>query len=343
MSRPLDGAEGRVIQALGSIGTATLASRILGFVRDMIVARAFGAGAGTDAFFVAFRIPNMLRRLLAEGALSTAIIPVFSEYLVKRPRAELLRMLRAVRLAARLDFAIDPDTWRTAGFAHAEDPNHFVDLDWQGFGPYPFNGLPRDYTAAVAKFGRNRLQETGTLPWAVEERYGALRRAFEDYGRRGVFGQNDIIFFSAWLSHYVQDAHVPFHAVINHDGQLTGQNGIHARFESAMFERYRDRLTIAPKSTAAIRDPRDFSFATLLQSNQLVPPILKADLEAIGTRDVYDEAYYEAFFAGARGVMERRLNDSIAAVAAMIAGAWEAAGKPAVPLDPPVTPQRRRR
>src|SRR6266508_1809257 len=67
-----------VLRAVGVIGAATLASRVLGFVRDMVVARAFGAGPVTDAFFVAFRIPNLLRRLLAEGALSTAIVPVFS-------------------------------------------------------------------------------------------------------------------------------------------------------------------------------------------------------------------------------------------------------------------------
>ena len=56
---------------------------MLGFVRDMVVARAFGAGPVTDAFFVAFRIPNLLRRLLAEGALSTAMIPVFTETLTR--------------------------------------------------------------------------------------------------------------------------------------------------------------------------------------------------------------------------------------------------------------------
>src|SRR5918996_1878497 len=88
--------ERQVVGALGSIGAATLASRVLGFVRDMIVALAFGAGPVTDAFFVAFRIPNILRRLLAEGALSTAVIPVFTEYAVSRPREEVLRMLRAV-------------------------------------------------------------------------------------------------------------------------------------------------------------------------------------------------------------------------------------------------------
>jgi hypothetical protein len=254
-----------------------------------------------------------------------------------------MRPLYERHRATLIERSIDPDTWRTAGFGDEEDPNHFVDLDWQGFGPYPYNGLPRDYTAAIAKFGRSRIHETGTLPWALEERYGALRRAFEDYARRGTFGQNDIIFFSAWLAHYVADAHVPFHAVFNHDGQLTGQNGIHARFESTMFERYRDRLTIAPKPVAPIKDPRDFAFTTLLQSTQLVPAILKSDLEAIGTRDEYDDAYYEAFFKANHATLERRVNEAIAATAAVLAGAWEAAGKPPLPLSQPVRPQRRGR
>jgi len=92
----MSGSEGQVVRALGGIAGATLLSRLLGFVRDMVVARAFGAGPITDAFFVAFRIPNILRRLLAEGALSTAMIPVFTEYASIRERPDLLRMLRAV-------------------------------------------------------------------------------------------------------------------------------------------------------------------------------------------------------------------------------------------------------
>jgi putative peptidoglycan lipid II flippase len=92
--------ERQVVGALGSIGAATLTSRVLGFVRDMIVALAFGAGPVTDAFFVAFRIPNILRRLLAEGALSTAIVPVFTEYASAGSRDEFRRLLRAILGAA---------------------------------------------------------------------------------------------------------------------------------------------------------------------------------------------------------------------------------------------------
>ena len=85
-----------VVRAVGSIGIATLVSRILGFIRDMSVAHAFGAGLVTDAFLVAFRIPNLFRRLLAEGALSTAFVPIFTEYLTTRPREEFQRMVRSV-------------------------------------------------------------------------------------------------------------------------------------------------------------------------------------------------------------------------------------------------------
>ena len=253
-----------------------------------------------------------------------------------------LRPLFEKHRAMVVERAIDPDTWRIAGFKE-EEKNHFLDLDWEGYGKYPFTALPRDYAAAVAKFGRERIEDMGTLPWRAEEFHGNLRRAFEAYGRRGPFGQFDIVYLAATLAHYVSDAHVPFHAVVNYDGQLTGQNGIHGRFESALFERFRNQLTIAPKPIPPIREPRDFMFATIVEGTQLVPPILKADLDAIGTRDIYDDVYFKAFFASNRPVLERRLNEAIASVAAMITGAWEVAGKPPVPTDPPQPPQRRRR
>ena len=238
--------------------------------------------------------------------------------------------------------SIDPDIWRIAGFDD-ENPRHFLNLDWEGYGKYPFAALPRDYTAAVAKFGKARIEENGTLPWRVEEYHANLRRAFASYARRGVSGRYDLLVFSAALAHYISDAHVPFHAVINFDGQLTGQDGIHARFESSLFEQYRSQLAIAPAPLAPVRDPRNVAFETIIEGTQLVAPILKTDLAAIGTRDPYDDAYFNAFFTANRSVLERRLNESIAAVAAMIAGAWEAAGKPPAPPDPPPAPPQRRR
>ncbi|MBW2057321.1 MAG: murein biosynthesis integral membrane protein MurJ [Deltaproteobacteria bacterium] len=76
--------EKTIARATGVVGTATLLSRILGYLRDMVIAYFFGAGMATDAFFVAFRIPNTLRRLFGEGSLTVSFIPVFSEYLHHR-------------------------------------------------------------------------------------------------------------------------------------------------------------------------------------------------------------------------------------------------------------------
>jgi putative peptidoglycan lipid II flippase len=73
-----------LLRALATVGGMTFVSRILGFVRDTLIARVFGAGLMTDAFFVAFKIPNLLRRLFAEGAFSQAFVPVLSEYKNKR-------------------------------------------------------------------------------------------------------------------------------------------------------------------------------------------------------------------------------------------------------------------
>jgi hypothetical protein len=241
--------------------------------------------------------------------------------------------------------AIDPDTWIIAGWED-ERPRHFVDMDTAGFGQYPFPDLPRDYTAALSKFGAAKMRDAGTVPWRTEEIYGSLRRAFEAYPRRGGFGPNahmDVILFSAWIAHYTADGHVPLHGVANYDGQLTQQWGVHARWEATLFERYIDRWTIAPKPIAPIKDPRGFIFDALLQDTQLVPALLKSDRDAIGNRDMYDDAYYQAFFAANRSVMERRLDDSIAAVAAMITGAWEAAGKPVMSVNLTQPVQRRRR
>ncbi|MGH8753749.1 MAG: murein biosynthesis integral membrane protein MurJ, partial [Burkholderiales bacterium] len=69
-----------LLQTLATVSSMTLISRILGFVRDTVIARIFGAGLFTDAFFVAFRIPNLLRRLFAEGAFSQAFVPILAEY-----------------------------------------------------------------------------------------------------------------------------------------------------------------------------------------------------------------------------------------------------------------------
>ena len=77
-----------ITRAASTIGIGTLLSRVLGFLRDAVIAHFFGAGMAADAFFVAFRIPNLWRRLVGEGALTVSFIPVYGEYLAQRPEKE---------------------------------------------------------------------------------------------------------------------------------------------------------------------------------------------------------------------------------------------------------------
>ncbi|MFB0526334.1 MAG: murein biosynthesis integral membrane protein MurJ [bacterium] len=86
--------EGKITRSVAGVSVSTLASRILGYLRDMLIANFFGAGLVADAFFVAYRIPNLLRRLLGEGALSASFIPVFTEYLTTKPKEEAQRLAR---------------------------------------------------------------------------------------------------------------------------------------------------------------------------------------------------------------------------------------------------------
>lgn len=96
----------KVARAAGVIGVATLASRVFGFIRDLVIAYFFGAGPAADAFFVAFRIPNLMRRLFAEGTLTIAFIPVFTEVLRKKGRQEAMMLARATYTLLSLVLAV---------------------------------------------------------------------------------------------------------------------------------------------------------------------------------------------------------------------------------------------
>ncbi|MDD5248644.1 MAG: murein biosynthesis integral membrane protein MurJ [Rhodocyclaceae bacterium] len=88
-----------LLRALATVSSMTLVSRILGFVRDFVIARIFGAGFATDAFFVAFRLPNLLRRLFAEGAFSQAFVPLLADYRNRRGEADTKQLVDRVATA----------------------------------------------------------------------------------------------------------------------------------------------------------------------------------------------------------------------------------------------------
>lgn len=126
--------KGNLLRALLKVSGMTLISRVIGFLRDMIMARYFGAGFATDAFFVAFKLPNLLRRVFAEGAFSQAFVPVLAEYKNKRSMSDtrdfaasvagMLSVVLVIFTLLGIIFAGTVITTTAPGFTH--DPIKFA-------------------------------------------------------------------------------------------------------------------------------------------------------------------------------------------------------------------------
>jgi alkylated DNA nucleotide flippase Atl1 len=257
-----------------------------------------------------------------------------------------LKPFFAEQRAFVIEHAADPDLWRVVdlrGPLGAEDPNHFVDLDL--FEAPPFTAIPHEWDAYVAKYGLEKATQMGRLPWRTEEIYNKLVTAFENIAKSTgpSYAGDNARYLSAVLSHYIGDAHVPFHAAANYDGQLTNQRGVHSRFETDLVLRNQSALALSPVTIQPVPNIREFVFSTLNDSYGQVDAVLKADLKAAEGREFYDDAYFAAFWTGARPIVEKRLGDASSAVASAIVSAWEKGGKPKLPLAGPRTPARIRR
>lgn len=122
-----------LLHKASSVSAATLISRILGYIRDMLIANFFGATMAADAFFVAYRIPNLFRRLLGEGALSTSFIPVYTEYLTTKTKQESQRLVNVTFGAFGVLFIIltltgilfAPQIVSLIAFGFTNDPEKF--------------------------------------------------------------------------------------------------------------------------------------------------------------------------------------------------------------------------
>lgn len=253
-----------------------------------------------------------------------------------------LRELFAGNADFLAEHAIDPDLWRAAGLA-GEGPNHYLDLD--AFGEWPFVEVPRAEAQHLARFGP-QAREKGRVPWRALEGYRDLVAAF----RAGHAGH--VLERAAVLGHYVGDAHVPFHAILNYDGQLTGQHGIHARYESEMVDRYLRQIEaeMAPGDARSGALPVELVFEALVESAALTDEGLRADRESAGASDFaatpeddrYADPYYSAFFEREGPRLTARLSLAAERLGSLWLSAWEEAGRPALPAAFRVPYVRRR-
>ena len=255
---------------------------------------------------------------------------------VPRPLASLYSRQRAFIV----EHSVDPDLWRTADLRGAmgpEDPNHFFNIDTLDE-PAPYARIPRTWAAFRARYGTARANRAGRLPFRTVEIYDRLVKAFAAMKRGSSYGADDACYLSAVLAHYVEDGHQPLHATANYDGQLSGQRGVHSRFETALPQRTWTRLAHPAVRVQPVPDLAAFMFSALARSAADVPAVLEADRHAsqglsrdAGGHLVYDDRYYERFLTGIRPVLEERLSSAASGVASVLVSAWRDAGSPDIP------------
>jgi len=233
------------------------------------------------------------------------------------------------------EHAIDPDKRRYA--VPDEGPRHYIDID--KYGVYPYTGLPRKWGDAVIKFGADSLQQHGIVPWHIQNMLLHLTNAFKakDFGL--------IMKASAEIGHYIADAHVPLHASSNHNGQLTNQKGIHGFWESRVPELLAEKeFDFFIGKAAYIQNPGDFTWKRVLESARAADTVLLYEREltrqfpddkkyAFEERNgktirQYSSAFTIAYNKKLSGMIERRMRQSIYAIASFWYTAWVNAGQP---------------
>ena len=240
---------------------------------------------------------------------------------------------------SQIDFlaehAVDPDKRRYA--IPEEGPRHFIDIDH--YGKYPYSELPRKWTDAVAKFSEDSLKAYGIVPWWVQTMLQRLTTAFKEKY------QAKILKLSAEIGHYIADAHVPLHASQNHNGQLTNQKGIHGFWESRVPELLADKeWDFFIGKADYIKNPGEFIWQRVLESAAAADTVLLFERELnnnfspdqkFGFEDrngvtvrQYSSAYSIAYNTKLDGMIERRMRQSIYAIASFWYTAWVNAGQP---------------
>jgi hypothetical protein len=217
--------------------------------------------------------------------------------------------------------ASDADSRKSAD--PSESPKHFIDID--AYPDFAAGTLTHDYDSLLAKYGSTTVIRNGTLPWAISSTYNSLVVYLEN----GDHEKADSVI--ADLGHYIGDAFQPLHCTENYDGKLTGNGGIHSRFETGLLDRYQGSVTIDPVVTDRIDTTAlEFAFRVIGESNALVGDILDADTYAKTVDPQYGTAYYAAMWARLDTMMNERLQSASEALASLVYSAWLDAGSPSL-------------
>ena len=241
-----------------------------------------------------------------------------------------------------------PDLRKYTMTDKAEYPRHYVDFENYG----PRDSLPKNMKELREKYDEIFLAKNGILPWHLEEMMQKLTKAFKEKRK------TEILFLAADLGHYIGDAHMPLHTTVNHDGQLTGQKGIHAFWEAHLPELYADNYTYEYRSAKYVDTIRTAILDILYQSHQLTGALLDTDkklrvsfkkeeifeLDKNGNikvnkfnQPVHSRKYASLLHEALNGMVELQLNKAIQTTSDFWYTAWVNAGSPNLDdLDSPL-------
>ena len=219
-----------------------------------------------------------------------------------------------------VEHASDPDL-----LAHddaAERPHHYTDLDADD--TYPFPNLRRQFVLERAAPMSWQLRNGDSL-WQIER--FTLRLADSLEHRRWQAADEDAVF----VAHYAADLTQPLHTVKNYDGQLTGQKGVHARFETDLVNTLAGTWQLKPQPAIFVPDLRGRIFEEALASFNCRNLVFAADRIAVSGRTYLDPQYSAAFYKLAGPLVEKRLSAAASFVSSLWYTAWVRAGKPPLP------------
>ena len=229
--------------------------------------------------------------------------------------------------------AVNPD--RRRFFSLDEAPRHYIDIDH--YGDSAFSKMPRFWKDAVGKYSEDTLKAYGIVPWHINVMYYRLRDAFL------INDPNTVLRISAELGHYVADAHVPLHTTENYNGQLTGQEGIHAFWESRLPELFSDEYDFFVGKASHLNNVQIEAWKAIEASHQAVDSVLvlekelanrlgssKYSFETKGrqTVKVYSREYSNAYHKVLKGMVERQMRNAIKMTGDLWYTAWVDAGQP---------------
>lgn len=232
--------------------------------------------------------------------------------------------------------AVDPDKLKFVDSTEAF--HHYINMDH--YGVEDFKKLPKYWKDAIKKYTRDTLDKYGTLPWQIIYWEYKLTEAFK---KKNI---PSILKASAFIGHYIADAHVPLHTAANFNGQETNQQGVHALWESAIPETYGDTYLHINGGALYLKDPIGKIWNILLQSYSLVPTVLLTEKEVSnhftsgqkylsyknGDKKIkYTPEYVAAYNKALNGMVEKQLHAAAIDVASFWYTAWVNAGQPNIP------------